>query len=374
MMGKLGIRNGELGVRSWKTFIACSTLVALLALLSSCDVHQFPDEKEPDLPVETVKVPLHLVFDTDFYVWEHKYDPVTGKIVEEHPDANEFANHPGATSKYDNTITEGVMDIFVKAYLDETKGSRSDVPVLEKEFTFILGNDTYDRDLEIDLPVGQNYKLAVWGHLRHHENAGHFYDASNFNKVSIIGSNYSGNTDYRDGFAGKINLDTYEVSSDAYTVNMRRPMGKYEFITLDLSEFLDRETSRRSKTTRASADEYNVIISFTYYYPSSYSLLDDRLENSVAGVNFQTKMTVTGTSEASLGFEYVMLNNIKDAAVQTKVDVYDPSYTHVAGSTTLTIPMGRDVHTVLRGYFLSEEGEGGIGIDPDFDGEFNLTM
>ena len=85
-------------------------------------------------------------------------------------------------------------------------------------------------------------------------------------------------------------------------------------------------------------------------------------------------MTVTGQSEASLGFEYVMLNDNKDAAVQTRVDVYDLDGNQVAGSSTLTIPMRRDHHTLLRGAFLSMDGGGGVGIDPGFNGDHNVTV
>ena len=365
-----------------KFYPVMSLLVCMLAFMSSCDVHQFPEPQSPDvpetpgkpdipdLPDETVMVPLHLVYMPHFYVWEHFYDPKLGKIQEIYPDDMTYPNHPGTTSLYDNTLTEGVMDVHVKAYLDNS----SSPLLMEKTFTIDLEGGIYDDYVSIELPVNTAYKIGVWSHFREHSEAPHFYDPSDFNKVKIIPDNYRGNTDYRDAFSGDIKVNTFGEISDAYEVPMTRPMGKFEMVTIDLSEFLDRETTRRSLSTRASADDYNLIVSFSYYYPSSYSLFDDRLENSSSGVSFQTKMTVTGVSEASLGFEYVMLNDISDAAVQARVDIYDPNYTHVAGSTTLTIPMKRDTHTLLRGAFLSEQNEGGVGIDPDFEGDFNVTM
>ena len=341
----------------------------VLLVLNSCDVHQFPEPKvEPDLPEEKINVPLRLVYQPTFYVWDHTYDPLTGKIVQNNPDLQIYENHPGSSRDYDNTQIEGVMDVHVKAYLS----NNTNKVIEEKTFTFTLGESTYDKEIDIDLPIGQNYVLAVWSHLREHTDKAAYYEPKDFNKVSIISANYDGNTDYRDAFSGTINIDTYGEAASPYKVDMTRPMGKFELVTIDLAEFLDRETTRRSLATRAKAEDYNVIVSFSYYYPSSYSLLDDRLENATTGVNFKTKMTVTGDKEASLGFEYVMLNNTNDSGVQMKVDIYDPSYTRVAGSTVLTIPMRRDDHTVLRGEFLSQEGEGGVGIDPGFNGDHNV--
>lgn len=345
----------------------------VMSALTSCDVHQFPEPKDPkpDTPIypeETVMVPLQLIYSPHFYLWEHEYDPILGKIMESYPDVEIYPEHPGTTSRYDNTLQKGVIDVFIRAYLE----SNSNIIVKEQTISYELTGNSYDTALQVELPKDTRYRLAVWSHLRNESESNPFYDASNFHRISIIGENYAGNTDYRDGFSGVISVSTYSESTTAHVVPMTRPMGKFEFVTLDLSEFLDRETSRRSLATRASAEEYNVVISFPYYFPSSYSLLDDRLENSASGVSFRTKMTVNGINEASLGFEYVMLNDLDDTGVQARVDIYDPSYTHVAGSTTLTIPMKRDRHTLLRGYFLSENGEGGVGIDPGFNGDHNI--
>lgn len=371
-MRSLSIRR--LSIRSLRAYVSLTAFVALLTILSSCDVHQFPEPKPvnptpgPDLPEETTMVPLDLVYYPQLYVWEHEYNPLSGKIREMYPDSRIYPDYPGTTDRYDNTQLVGVMDVHVKVFL----ASNASRLVKEEEFTFELNGSAYDTSLQIELPVDTEYSLHVWAHLRDSHEALAFYDPADFNKVMLIGDNYKGNTDYRDGFSGTINVDTKNEEQQPKVVPMTRPMGKFELVTIDLSEFLDRETTRRSLATRATADEYHVVISFPYYFPSSYSVIDDRLENAASGVSFITKMTVTGDSDASLGFEYVMLNDDKDGAVQVRVDIYDPSFTHVAGSTTLSIPMKRDCHTVLRGAFLSEQNEGGVGIDPGFNGDHNI--
>ena len=344
-------------------------------LLVGCDVHQWPEQSQepatpgpsPDYPKMTI--PLSLEYETDFYVWEHRYDPLLGKVEEVDPSLSIFPDFPGASSKYESILPEGKLQVYVKVF-PTSNPSRC---IAEQTFTRELNGNSYDTDLEIEVQGYEVYDIVVWSQFLAPSQDDPFYDSSNFNKVQLIPENYRGNTDYRDGFRGRIRVDATTEINGKYVVRMNRPMGKFELVTTDLSEFLDRETELRKLSSRARVEDYRVIITFPYYFPSSYSAMDDRLENSVPGVSFETRMTVTGESEASLGFEYVMLNNMMDNGVQASVNVYRMDGTRVAGSSVFTIPMRRDYHTLLRGAFLAMEGSGGVGIDPSFNGDHNIT-
>lgn len=332
------------------------------ALLSGCAVHQWPEQKSPE-----VTIPLRLEYEPDLYIWEHLYDPLLGIVEAEHPSPDPFPDYPGASSKYTNIVPAGVVAVYVKVFpADDPRRC-----IMEQTFINEI-NGGYDTDLKLALPDEATYDIVVWSDLLTGAAAEPFYDATDFNRVHIIADNYAGNTDYRDAYRGRIRVDA-SATEGSHVVRMRRPMGKFELVTTDLSEFLDRETTRLNLPTRAKAEDYRVVISFPMYYPNSYSAMEDRLENAAMGVAFETRMTVTGVSEASLGFEYVMLNDIADSGVQTRVDVYDMSGNHVAGSAMFTVPMRRDYHTLLRGAFLSTEGSGGVGIDPGFNGDHNIT-
>lgn len=343
-------------------------IIGMSGILTSCSVVY--EDLEP-CPDPKVKVPVKLYYFTDFYVWNHSYDPLIGKIKEVDPSLNLFPGYPGTSSKYSNNLSQGVVDIHVKVY------HSSDIHkvVAEEVFSSRIDPAGYDTEFELELDPDESYTIAVWSQFRDSDQSGYFYDPSDFHSIGLISDNYRGNTDFRDGFSATAIIETTGKNpQEPVVMNMTRPMGKFELITVDLSEFLERETWRRGLATRASADEYHVQISFPMYYPNSYSAIDDRLENSVSGVSFMTRMTVTGTSEASLGYEYVLINDIPDAGVQMRVDIFDPSYTHVAGSTMLTVPLRRDCHTILKGTFLLVEGDGGIGIDPGFNGDHNITI
>lgn len=344
----------------------------LLLVLTACDaVHQFPEAEEPNVPNEPkkVKCTLTLEYAPDFYFWEHVYDPVIGKIQQKDPSLDLYPGYPGTSSKYDNTLTSGFIETRVKAYSPTVSGDC----VFDETFISEIGS-LYDRDIVLELEANKEYQIAAWSQLVTSKDDKRFYDPSNFYSIKIIPENYTANTDYRDAFSGMVNVTVGDDDMSAGVMKMTRPMGKFEIVTVDLSEFLDRETKRRNLKTRASADEYTSVISFIYY-PSSHVLFDDRLESSSTGVNFRTQLTVTGDSEASLGFEYVMINNNQDAGVNARIDIFDNEGTQVAQSTTLVLPIRRDHHTYLKGAFLREiSGGGGIGIDPGFDGDHNITI
>lgn len=350
-----------------RRFCLSVALAALLSLLCGCDVHQWPS---PEIDYLS-HVTLRLRYDTDFWVWKHVYDPKQNEFpVEMYPDSDFDPGHPGTTAVYDNTRPSGVMDVRVAVY---RSGSRSNSVA---EYRFLRDvSDGYDCEVDVALEGG-NYEVVVWSHLLEDADSAPFYSVSDYYMIGIIDENYVGNTDYRDGFRGRAGFDLPDLASSegqVCEVEMRRPMGKFEFETIDLSEFLDNETKRRGLSTRATAEEYNVVISYPYYYPNGHYVLRDDI-TSGSGYRFTTGLTVTGESEASMGFDYVFINNIPDGRVQAQVSVYDLSGNLVSNSQVITIPIRRDHHTVLRGAFLTMNSSGGVGIDPDYDGDHNVTF
>lgn len=372
-------------LRRRRMLAALAAAVACL-VLGACEVHQFPEQQdvyppEPGPDTVWVTVPLRLVYDLDVYLWPHRYDPLLASVEPDASADTPFPDRPGASDRYANLAAEGVIVTHVQA-LAAAGTARV---VTSRTFTRTLDGTPYDTDsIALDVPAGGVYDLYVWSHLLADTAAAPFYDYTDFNRVHLVADSYDGNTDYRDAFRGTVRVEAPAPAEadtagsatgdvEPYVVGMKRPMGKFELITTDLSEFLERETVRRSLTVRADVGDYRVVISYPMYYPASYSAIEDRLENVYTGMQFSTRMTVTGDSEASLGFDYVLLNNVSDAGVQVVVNVYDLGGARVAGSATFTVPMRRDYHTRLRGAFLSTPGNGGVGIDPGFNGDHNVT-
>lgn len=343
----------------------CIMLIAVAALLCGCAVHQWP---EP----ESGTMVLHLHYEPDFWVWEHRYDPVQGAVEEMDPEHGVDEEHPGTSSRYSGEHTHGVMRTVIRVFRHD------DLDRSIREFTFSRDvSEGYDCDIELDIEA-DDYVFAVWSDLNEQTSDAPYYEPSDFRRVQLVHNNYFANTDYRDGYRGRLVIAKPQnggiAGVERYDITMRRPMAKYEFITTDLSEFLENETTRRHLQSRARIEDYVVEIRYPAYLPSSYSVIEDRLENSTTGVKFRSQVTITGESEASLGFDYVLINDTDKGGVQAEISVYDMNGERVAHSNMITVPLRRDHHTILRGAFLSMDARGGVGVDPGYDGDHNVNF
>ncbi|MCH5335325.1 MAG: hypothetical protein J1D86_05940 [Alistipes sp.] len=362
-------------------------LIALSStLLWGCPVHQWPE------PKRTMPTRIHLTFEPDFYLWEHYYDPTTAEVVEIYPDAAVDEMHPGTTDKYRFDADHGLMRYAVRAYRPDNLSVHEQEAVFMRAVTEGAYDCNYDCDCDIELEEAGTYCFAVWSDLVEYVDDDVFHDASDFHSIELLLDRYCAVTDYRDAFRGTETADVEQVwtrdknmpQPEAIEITMRRPLAKFEFVTTDLSEFLDRETARRKLSTRAEAGDYAVRIHYTGYLPYKYSIFTDKLVDARQGVSFGSQMTVTGQSEASMGFDYVFINDVDVRAkntpensfqqIEAQIFVYDMENTLVAQSQKIPVPLRRNYHTLLRGAFLSQMAQGGIEIDPSYDGDHNFVF
>lgn len=352
------------------------TIVLTASLLCGCPVHQWPEQKKddpaidvPDPEVGTAKGKIHLRFEPDLWVWEHFYfNTGTGEVREAYPDENVDGNHPGTTEQYRTLFDHGMMRYIVNIYLPDNFAS----PYAEYEFSRNAA-DGFDCDVDIELEAG-DYDIVVWADLYEDTVSDLFHDASNFLSVRLLVEDYRANSDYRDGYRGirRVSVEpTPEGEMSEYIeIAMRRPMAKFEFITTDLSEFLDNELRRT--LTRAEVDEYTVVFSYTGYLPTEYSAIDDSLVDISTGVSFESSITPLESGEASMGFDYVFINDSESAGVEVKLTVKDKAGEVVASTPSIGVPLRRNHHTILRGEFLSRIASGQIVIDPEYQGDYNI--
>ena len=353
-------------------------IIFLLALcLTSCDVHQWPATRD------TMPVNLHLHYEPDFWIWEHQYNQETGIVSQMLPDdIGVDEEHPGTSERYSGMCPSGTMRYIVRAY---RAGNWNE---FAKEFVFTRDvTDGYDCDLVIELEPG-NYEIVVWSDLCENNGDAPYYDASDFRSIDLqYNTNYRACTNYRDGYRGNVSAisiqETIKVTDpEEADIIMRRPMAKFEFIATDLSVFTNKELMRRIAAGRApeQIDFSNYTVRFYYinYVPVSYSAVSDRLVDSTVGLTFDSQLTELATGEASLGFDYVMLNS-NGTSVRVQIGIYDETGEQVAMTPVVDVPLQRDYHTILRGTFMSTDappasGGGGVGIDPGFSGEFNVWI
>ena len=254
-----------------------------------------------------------------------------------------------------------------------------------QEFVFTKDiSEGYDHEVTLDLLPGK-YNLMLWSDLAQTNGNDHFYDATNFAEI-ILQGDHKGNTNHRDAFRGTSNIgivaSIVEHTPYALDVVMQRPLAKFEFLTTDLKEFIDKEyqyllkeaeTRGEMPPTRVNTDDYKVVIYYSGYMPFAYNMNTDKPVDSKLGVSFESKIDVLNENEASLGFDYVFVNG-KTSAVTVQIGLYDKEDRQLALSAPINVPLQRNHHTVVKGSFLKEETSGGITINPDFDGNLNIII
>ena len=332
--------------------------------LTSCNVHEWPD-----IP-ELVKFNLRLNHETNMIEWYHMYDGIS--VLEE-----------SLNETYDNHLDYGNIRYIIRAYpiLEKQRVAQEYI----KEFVFTKDIvDGYDHEVTLELPDG-SYRIMVWAELQQYRSDEYFYNTENFSEIVLQGD-YKGNTDYRDAFRGcgeiKLVADIVEQAPETLNITMQRPLAKYEFITTDLKEFVDKEIEYLAKVaatrgevppTRINTDEYNVILYFSGYMPCAYNMSSDKPIDSKMGVLFNSKLEILNENEASLGFDYVFVND-KRAAVTVQLGLYDKEDRQIALTEPINVPLKRSHHTIIKGSFLMQEASGGITINPNFDGNHNIVI
>ena len=337
-------------------------ILTTISILTSCSyVHEWPDMPS--------KVPfyLQLNYNTNMTTWEHSYDGTTLQEL-------------NTNSTYNNIRDNGQIRYIVRAY-PITKNTT------QHAAEFIFTKDIaqgYDFETLIELEPG-NYNIMVWSDIIENENKNHHHNAENFTNITLQGKEHPACTDYRDAFRGStttsLKADITDKEPSTITIQMQRPLAKFEFISNDVQEFIEKETTRIQQKTldkannskNISFENYNITIYYVGFMPNSYSLFTDKPTDSATVILFSSPITQINDNEASLGFDYVFIKP-QLSAITVQIAITTNAGEILSTSIPIQVPLNRDHHTIIRGKFLTSDTSGGVAIDPGYDGEFNLTF
>ncbi|MCH5226885.1 MAG: hypothetical protein J1F16_03585 [Muribaculaceae bacterium] len=275
----------------------------------------------------------------------------------------------------------------------------------------------HDYKVTLNLPEG-NYRFRIWtDHVNSGVQEDYFYSTSDFSEIKLkMEDGHKGSNEYRDAFSGTtygtvIDPELYhqrygKYPSNKATAHMRRPMGRYEFISTDMDEFLgktlenlDEQTLRKLMELAASRaknknddtrgdnfwngltrdevaeligiDKYKVVFAYNAYMPSTYNLYYDRPSDSSTGVRYESSMSV-GKDGMQLGFDYILVDD--QTIMNLSMSIFNAEGEQIASTSGVQVPIVRSKNTVVKGTFLTVTSGGGVGINPDFDGEYNIEI
>ena len=357
-------------------------------------VHEWPDESIPAV------LEVEMVFDTEF-------QPLRDV---------EYAKKTKANPEDYNIRYQ------IRAYRALKNGGYDVVP--QVEYLFVKSDvNTLDHNVTLVIPEG-NYMLRVWAD---YVDAGKvddkYYLTEDFSSITVA-EPYEGDTDFRDAFEGSSEVSVVRVGTNAekthVKVDMQRPLAKFQFLATDFydlvtkamekymssKEYADylqtRRTQQMSGTTDAECqfevtstdnlpddgtkapwdptkapgfnpEDYKIVFYYNSYLPTEYNLITGKPTDAKMGMMFSSSLQPLNEDEALIGFDYVIVNGV-ESSVTLQVALYAPDGELMSLSNPVVVPVVRGKVTTVRGKFLTLATGGGIGIDPGFDGEFNLVF
>lgn len=340
--------------------------VAFTAVLCSC-VHQFPTAEPAD-------VRITLTFDSEMDYYKTVVFPDETRSLNEESSADmffgrDFSGHEDYDVRY-----------IIEAYPISESGTYGKSAVARWVFTEDDASVMDDYTVTISLDEGR-YQFRAWADFVKPGSLEDYYyvtdDWTDGIRINMAQA-YTGNSDWRDAYTGRSDLEVIRYGAIAApastTIDMYRPMGKFVFVTNDLDDFVTKMT--RAKATEFDMEDYSLVIAYTGFLPSSYSMNSDRANDSEVNMSFSSKLRQIDETRALMGFDYVFAN--PSTMTQTKVlmgvELRDREGAVLASHISVAVPIIRSGYTVVEGRFLMQESSGGIVLNPDFDGEFVVPV
>lgn len=331
--------------------IISAFIIALFAM-TSC-VHEFPVAVDAE-------VVLSLKYDTNLPIY---------KIVDWETRAS--ANPDDYDVRY-----------VIKAYPETRNGAFSTKEAKTWVFT---KDDLTELDYEVSLFIAEGtYRFMTWtDFVPAGTQENYFFNPDSFSEI-IENTAYCGNNDMRDCYKGYTDIDVVrfgmQVPPVSGVIDMTRSIAKFSLETLDLADFLTKASISRTERTGVkvypadiNVEDFKVVFYFTGFKPSAFNMFSNRPNDSMTGVKFNSNIQKIDDDSAFIGFDYCFSNS-DETTVNLAIGVYDKDGTEISLVNGIDVPMQMGKHTIMRGRFMTQESYGGVAINPEFDGEFNITI
>lgn len=332
-------------------------LLSLLAVLSCEKVHQWPESgKEVDPTVIDASVDVSCEVDLDI---------------------EQIITKGSASPTYTDENAEKYLRRFLVDIYEESQST--DNLVFSNVFTQEVtdhSNLTFKADLHT-----RKYKAAIWmDYILKQDEKDLYYITSN--GMSAIRTqpiaSYSGCDDFKDAqtvvFPFDLTDQTEWFAHITIAIPSQRPVAKITFEAIDFEEFARKEGCPEDKLEEF-AKNYQIHFIYNGYLPTGFNVLTQKLNDSQTGYHFDSSPTwIKDTPDARMGFDYVFVNGEQSSVTVTVEVVSKKDGTVVNRTNGIVVPTYRGKETVVRDKFFTRDYVPGIGINPDFDGEFNVYV
>lgn len=244
----------------------------------------------------------------------------------------------------------------------------------------VMDDAEEDGDEKITLPIrlklhAVEYTLAVWtDYVKAGTDTDLYYNTEDLRQIACTDP-YTGSTPYRDCLYGTTTLDLRQYRDEwnakvQVKVDMVRPLAKYELIATDVKDFL-----RKTKKQRADDETFTITFSYGFYLPTVFNVLSGKPADSKTGVAYTVPLAVPtdGQEECTIGSDFVFVNG-EESFVSLSMEIHDSGGNIISRTTGLEVPYRRGHLTTVRARLLTNEMQGGVDINPDFDGDIDVDL
>lgn len=227
-----------------------------------------------------------------------------------------------------------------------------------------------NRTFDMTLGAG-NYDIRLWGdYVPVGSQSDYYYNTTDTKAVTLADTkNYTAGSDAKDAFYHTFSVDLGN-ETQPHKVEMIRPFAKYRLVATDV----ERYRSLVANNGYPPLAEAVITVHYQGYFPSSFNVVSGVPNNSATGVKFvATPGEATGQT-VELASDYVLVNGTESAVTVTIV-LADRNGKEYGRATGVQIAYRRGYLTTVSGGFLTAgKTGGGIIVDTEWDGEYNVEF
>lgn len=239
-----------------------------------------------------------------------------------------------------------------------------------------LGATTFSHQISMRLHA-RKYHIVIWSDYVSDRDllSDIFYDTSNLYPVKILGK-YTACDNAKDAFSGmaEIDLRQYEDVKGAsfdVAIDLFRPVGRYQLIATDVQAF-----RRDLADGSLPRQQFKVRVHYSEFISLGYNCIEGIRKELATGIKYSTALPDLSDfqgNEYVLCFDYCFCGAGEAAKIPVTVDVVNEN-DEILAREYVTIPLRQGINAVIRGRFLTSTIEGGMTIDPSYDGEINIDL
>ena len=230
-----------------------------------------------------------------------------------------------------------------------------------------------------------HYKVLVWQDLTDSAapEADYWFHTSPLTAIKVYEKNlYAGGGDSKQVSSAGQEMDLSPYMDD-WNINLDievpliRPESKYIIVSSDLQKFtksyIANYPTKAELTPEQIFEKCKMRVVYNGYLPTGYNVSTGLLNDSQGGYGYDFEVKTIGNEAAIVAFDYV-LTGPTPTSVNVGLVLYGEDGAVLNSVSSINVPLTRNKITVVSGEYLTREYGGGVGIDSDFDGEFNIIV